>query len=157
MYITLELLLSIIPFITPTTETVRDLCDVVYRTTGTPVLCQPHRYSAPVLDAEVCCAGKSCFRATAGQGCEDGESRYYCELGEVRSTGEVSCFFEVPDFCEAFSCPQGYQAPPLETYMCCNNGVCWTILSGSNGCELGDIYWCYSGVTNEDGTVTCFD
>jgi hypothetical protein len=35
------------------------------------------------------------------------------------------------------------------------NGVCWPI-EGTNDCEGGEILWCDEGVSNEDGTVTCF-
>ena len=40
--------------------------------------------------------------------------------------------------------------------MCCNQGVCWHLWDDDD-CELADVYWCSEGVTNIDGTVTCFD
>ncbi|PRQ06050.1 hypothetical protein [Enhygromyxa salina] len=75
----------------------------------------------------------------------------------MRATGEVSCYFEVPDFCEVFPCKPGFQAQPQANFMCCYEGICWNTYTGSNDCEIQDIYWCNDGVTNQDGTVTCLD
>jgi len=135
-----------------------DLCDLVDPKTGTPTMCEAHPEGAPRYDEVACCDDALCFERDA-RGCLDGEQPYYCELGDVGATGIVSCYFEVPSYCELFACsqaPAGYQAMPEANGMCCNAGICWTLWD-ANDCELQDIYWCYSGVTNEDGTVTCFD
>jgi len=63
----------------------------------------------------------------------------------------------VPSYCDVFPCEPGYQAQPESNMMRCHAGVCWTVYSNTNDCELDDLYWCSDGVTNEDGTVTCFD
>jgi hypothetical protein len=71
----------------------------------------------------------------------------------------VSCYFEVPDYCDVFACEPkpGFQPQPAEAAICCNQGVCWPTTSGANDCELQDIVWCDSAVSNADGTVTCLD
>ncbi|PRP93141.1 hypothetical protein ENSA5_44800 [Enhygromyxa salina] len=154
MSITLELLLSFITTITPLrTDTSADLCDIVDTATGVPLRCEPRSDGAPVYDGDVCCDESSCVAASSS--CR-GDS-YYCYLGEARADGAVSCYFEVPDYCEMFSCPLSFESLPLEEPMCCYEGVCWPHVLGSNDCELDDIYWCWSGQSNPDGTVSCFD
>lgn len=154
MSITIKLLLSITTATTPTTNDVSDVCDVVYRDTGTPLICKLHPEGAPVYDGEVCCTGTSCVPASST--CEE-SSLYRCELGEQRADGEVDCYVEVPNYCDVFPCGPGFQAQPLAEAMCCSQGICWPTSAGANDCELQDIYWCDSGVSNPDGTVTCLD
>jgi hypothetical protein len=69
----------------------------------------------------------------------------------------VSCYFEVPDYCDVFPCDPGFQTWPQANGMSCYDGISSNTDSGSNDCEISDIYWCSDGVTNQDGTVTCFD
>jgi hypothetical protein len=70
----------------------------------------------------------------------------------------VSCYFEVPDYCDVFPCAPGFQTWPQAYDMCCPPGQdCWHTDEFSNDCEIEDIYWCSDGVSNQDGTVTCFD
>jgi hypothetical protein len=69
----------------------------------------------------------------------------------------VSCYFEVPDYCDVFPCAPGFQTWPQANLMCCHAGDCWNHDDGANDCEVEDVYWCGDGVTNQDGTVTCFD
>ena len=80
-----------------------DLCDIVNPDTGTPILCEAHRSDAPVYDDNICCDADACVAATA-DGCIDGQSPYYCWLGELFASDEVSCYFEVPDYCEVYPC-----------------------------------------------------
>ena len=133
-----------------------NVCDVVNPTTGTPSLCEPHPEGAPVYDNAVCCDSELCYEP-AERGCLEDESPYYCERGDVGASGVVTCYFEVPSYCEVFPCEPGIQAPPLDNPMCCHGGICWNIFGDSYDCEIQDIYWCDDGVTNSDGTVTCFD
>jgi hypothetical protein len=156
MTITTQVLLALFATLTPTTGELRDLCDIVYSDTGRPVLCEPHREGAPRYDGTVCCDTQTCYEAPEGY-CLDDEKPFYCALGEADTTGEVSCYFEVPDYCDVFPCAPGFQALPQANFMCCHAGICWTTYPSSNDCEIPDIYWCDDGVTNEDGTVTCFD
>jgi hypothetical protein len=155
MSIAIKLLLTILTTTTPTSVEVHDLCDVVHRETEAPTICQPHEEGAPVFDANVCCAGRSCFKTTAG--CQTGESLYYCELGEASATGEVSCYFEVQSYCDVHPCVVEYVPFPQKGSICCSQGICWDHVIGSDSCELNDIYFCGSVVCNADGTVTCID
>jgi hypothetical protein len=155
MFIKLQVLLTFFATLTPTSGEPSDLCDVVYTDTGRPILCEPHRDGAPVYDDTVCCDGRSCVGAQDGS-CSVGEP-FYCELGEKWATGKVSCYFEVPELCEVFPCKPGFQSQPQANLMCCHGGICWNIDDDSNDCEIQDIYWCDDGVTNQDGTMTCFD
>jgi hypothetical protein len=155
MLIKLQVLLTFFATLPPTSGSPPDLCDVVYTDTGKPILCEPHRDGAPVYDDTVCCEGRTCVPARGGL-CAVGKP-FYCELGEVRPTGEVSCYFEVPEFCEVFPCKPGFQTQPQANPMCCYEGVCWNLFGDGYDCEIQDIYWCDDGVTNQDGTITCFD
>ena len=137
--------------------TAGDLCGIVHPDTGTPLRCSPHPEGAPLYDGTVCCNDTTCFESEGGP-CFDGEVLYSCELGKVSASKEVTCFFEVPTYCEVFPCDPGYQTQPQANGMCCVNGICWNIYDDDPGsCEVQDIYWCDDGVTNLDGTVTCFD
>ena len=155
MTITTHLLLSLLALSLQLGGDLDDLCDDVYPDTGVPVRCAP-RGDAPVLDDVVCCDAATCYASDAGA-CPDALEAYACELGEVLTTDEVVCYFEVPDYCEVYPCAPGYGAHPQAFGMCCHDGVCWHHVTGSNDCELGDIHWCNDGVCNEDGTVSCFD
>jgi len=155
MSIITQTIFTLFAIVGPSTGLI-DLCDVVHPDTGTPTLCEAHPEGAPRYDDVVCCDDAVCFEQDT-RGCLDGEQPYYCELGDVSTTGVVSCYFEVPSYCDVFPCAPGYQTQPEGAFMCCNGGVCWTIYPSSGDCELDDIYWCDDGVSNEDGTVTCFD
>jgi hypothetical protein len=156
MFIKIQVLLTLFATLTLTSKGPSDLCDIVYTDTGRPILCEPHRDGAPVYDDTVCCDDYSCVPARDGA-CAVGES-FYCELGEVwEASGEVSCYFEVPDYCDVFPCAPGFQSQPQSVTMCCSQGICWSTYPGANDCELDDIFWCQDGVTNEDGTATCLD
>ena len=133
-----------------------DLCDIVYTDTGRPVFCEPHPDGAPRFDGVVCCDGGSCKPAPAS-GCPAELDAYVCELGQLRADGYVSCYFEVPDYCDVFPCAPGFNTWPQASVMCCYEGICWSIDDDANDCEIMDIYWCNDGVTNQDGTVTCLD
>ncbi|PRQ05760.1 hypothetical protein ENSA5_00800 [Enhygromyxa salina] len=156
MSITTQLLLTVFATLTPTTGELRDLCDIVHTDTSKPIYCEPHHEGASRYDGTVCCDGRTCFEAREGY-CLADETPFYCELGEVGASGKVSCFFEVPDYCDMFPCAPGFNSQPLEEAMCCNQGICWPTVTGSSDCEPQDIYWCSSGVSNADGTVTCLD
>ena len=68
----------------------------------------------------------------------------------------MSCYFEVPTYCDVNPCPPGFGAHPQGMYMCCSQGICWNSY-GPDDCEPQDIFWCQNGATNDDGTATCFD
>ncbi len=155
MYLAIPLLITTLTTV-PVVTTVDDLCDVVHRTTGTPTVCKPHAAGVPKYDANVCCAGSVCFPESAGS-CVGLESLYYCALGELTPTGEVDCYFEVPNYCDVHPCTTMVSPPAWEDVTCCNQGICWPHQEGAGTCEPQDIYYCKDGVSNPDGTVTCFE
>lgn len=145
-------LLLLLTTITRAMTGTTDLCDVVNPTTEIPTICEAALEGAPpTLDEDVCCVGSSC--TVTSSTCQRGESLYHCQLGTVDPTGAVTCFFEVPDYCLVFTCDSMVSPPALEEPICCEAGTCWP---GDSDCE-GDLYWCLSGVSNVDGTVTCLD
>lgn len=136
-----------------------DVCEVVARETQTPTICQPHlEGTAPTLDEDICCAGGQCY--ALGSGCGSTETQYYCALGTIDVTGEATCYWEVPNACDAqhYTCEQTINPPPSEEKVCCpaSEDVCWPFESPSQ-CDVGDVFICLNGVTNTDGTVTCFE
>jgi hypothetical protein len=131
-----------------------DLCDVVNPQTGTPTICTPHEDGAPVYDAEVCCSNSACMATAATSSCGANQKRFYCELGEVNAINIVSCYFEVPNYCDVFPCELQIGGGPQEQKICCEYGIC-TPYSGV--CEANNVYHCNSVQNNGDGTVTCLD
>lgn len=159
MNIAIQVLLTYFVTMTPTADGVRDLCDVVHRATHTPVICQPHLEGAPSYDADVCCAGGSCF-AAPDAACPAGETRYHCDLGEADGTGEVDCYFEVPEYCAVHACgpkPPGYNQQPQADFICCEWGICTALVDGAGVCEEHNIYYCSSLASFPDGTLDCVD
>ncbi|KIG11653.1 hypothetical protein DB30_02896 [Enhygromyxa salina] len=76
--------------------------------------------------------------------------------GEVvdPQTGDVSAFAPLEDACLAGVCAEyvAHEGGVADTICCENGGPCWP--GGTCG---GILYWCFDGVSNLDGTVTCFN
>lgn len=149
MYIAAKILLT---YLAPLTAP--DLCDVVHPYTGTPTICTPHEDGAPVYDADVCCTDGTCTPTTTTGKCVTGQKRFYCELGEIDALGIVSCYFEVPNYCDVFPCGLEVGISPQEDTICCVYGICTPY---SDVCEAANVYHCNSVQDNGDGTVTCLD
>ena len=155
-----------------------DLCaDVYVDATGQPYtdavgqtwsrFCEWTGPSAPVLDLEVCCdiSGDDawCSLPDGNGRCSTG-SKAYCEYGEVTAANGVVCYQPFPSICEFGFCgdvlpPEG---GPVEAATCCwANGACveieTTVDIVSCGLLGGYSGYCDEGVTNDDGTITCFD
>jgi hypothetical protein len=150
MYIAAKILLSSLASLTAP-----DLCDVVNTSTGTPAICIPHEDGAPVYNADVCCTDSSCVKPIRGA-CATTQKRFYCELGEVNAVGVVSCYFEVPNYCDVVPCELEVGGGPQEAKICCEFGIC-TLYASGDSCEAANIYHCNSYEDNGDGTVTCHD
>jgi hypothetical protein len=156
-----------------------DLCaDVYVDDNGRPYMdaigqtfsrfCEWTGPDAPVLDRDVCCAvskdGARCSLPDRKGRCATGSRLYYCEHGEVVSTGGVVCYQPLVNVCDFGFC--GNVAPPnagpLEDGVCCwpsgactNVGVSQEVIDCvEGGGILGN---CKLGATNLDGTVDCFD
>ena len=134
-----------------------NVCDSTNPDTGTPILCDPYHAEAPVWDDTVCCDNNNCTVPNALGQCPADRKARYCEFGEQWADNSVSCYFVVPNVCDVFPCEPGFNPWPEQNTMCCYEGICWHLWADDNDCEVWDIYWCSDGVTNQDGTVTCFD
>ncbi len=137
-----------------TTAGVVDLCAEV-DDQGHPTRCEPvGPDTAPWWDAEVCCNERDCFEP-GPDGCVGGTDSYWCENAVLHGDGSLACVYEVPNYCEVFTCegPSDVAPPPQEHAICCYGwDYCYDHEGGPCG---GDILWCSYGSSNEDGTVTC--
>ncbi|PRQ02495.1 hypothetical protein ENSA5_22460 [Enhygromyxa salina] len=114
---------------------------------------------APVLAAEVCLSRAGVI-TLKDQTCAADTRGYFVEHGEVvdPQTGEVAAYIPLDDRCgEAGMCSK---APPpgdsQEMPICCfynSSGV--EVCVNGNTCG-GTLWFCHDGVSNDDGTVTCF-
>lgn len=131
--------------------------DYRYLCTSVPSACEyvPDD-SVPVLDADVCFGSAIGIRLKGTGSCPTGSWPYYVYYGEVTNplTNAVDAFIplenacEVPGLCAEYVEHTGGQSAP----MCCDEEyTCWP----NSGCG-GSLWWCHDGVSNLDGTVTCF-
>jgi hypothetical protein len=133
----------------------QDLCSSV------PTACEYTGPTAPVLAVNVCWfRSTSTTKLMTGATCPTGSASYFVKYGIVDPlTGVVFGLVPLPDACSRPGlCSPGYLAPDntwSAAAMCCIDGVCWPQV-GPGGCE-GEILICFEGVSNEDGTVECFD
>jgi hypothetical protein len=125
--------------------------------------CQWTGPNVPVLDSDVCCVldedSAACTLPNRYGRCSVGVKRY-CKYGQASSAGVV-CYQPFQDACQAGFCVQMPEVPPpvQADLACCNGGGCVPIATQElDECEeTGTITWCSDGVTNDDGTITCFD
>ena len=151
MYIATKILLTAF-----TSLTSPDLCDVVHAGTDAPLYCKPHADGAPVYDRDVCCSNGKCVPTTGGK-CVTGQQRFYCELGEVDALNLISCYFEVPNYCEVYTCDLDIGIGPQYGTICCENGICTPYIGSAGTCDAANVYQCESIHDNGDGTVECLD
>ena len=120
---------------------------------------------APVFDGDVCCVldsdSAACWAPSSNGTCGTGVKRY-CKHGERLSGGGVVCYKPYPDACALGHCVQAPQEPPpvLADLICCYDGECYEITKHEQwDCDEigGTVVWCHDGMSNLDGTVTCFD
>jgi hypothetical protein len=88
--------------------------------------------------------------------CPSGTNTFNVIYGEVLDslTGEVAAYVPLDDACAAGRCAEyvPHDDPQEDTICCEDGGPCWP--GGTCG---GILYWCFDGVSNLDGTVTCFN
>lgn len=133
--------------------TYRDLCSSVLGE------CEYTGPVAPVLAANVCWS-RTTSNATlmTGATCPSGSWPYFVKYGVVDPLSQiVTGFVPLNDSCSLGVCLPAEFAPPNTTTapICCVDGVCWPFASPN--CEGMDLSFCMDGVSNEDGTVTCFE
>ncbi|EDM77436.1 hypothetical protein PPSIR1_38014 [Plesiocystis pacifica SIR-1] len=129
----------------------RDLCD------SAPV-CEYTGPDAPVLDADVCLDATGQVHLKGSVPCAAGAVPFHVRYGEVYDpiAQLVVAYTPLADACaQPGMCEPMLDGPVPPTNaeaICCVGAICWP---GSD-CG-GTLFWCEDGVSNEDGTVTCFD
>lgn len=139
-----------------------DDADAQYRylCTSVPSACTYTGPDAPMLEANVCYGSAIGIRLMSGGSCPTGSWPYYVEAGELvdPTTNEVAAYIPLDDACSRPGlCVEGPPPPGAqEDAICCNADYVCTPAAGA--CGAGEIgYFCHDGVSNDDGTVTCFD
>jgi hypothetical protein len=124
---------------------------------GYPAHCEPiGEHIAPLWDSSACCDDERCVEPGLG-GCPGGTNEYSCKYAEPDGNGSLTCLYLVPHYCDEHPCPNDdpdFGAPPQENVICCYQEGCYDTQGGLCG---GLEYWCENGVSNIDGTTTCFD
>lgn len=129
-----------------------------YLCTSVPSACEyvPASGSVPTLAADVCFSSSAGIKLKGTAACPSGTWPYFVDYGEVIDpiTNAVEAYIPLDDACDvAGLCVQyvphsGGQSAP----MCCDEEyTCYP----TSGCG-GSLWWCHDGVSNSDGTVTCF-
>jgi len=131
----------------------RELCS------SSPRACDYTGPDAPMLAANVCHGSTGTW--LMGSECPSGTWPYYVKHGEVVDplTNLIAAYIPLDDACPKL-CVDGPPPPDAEPYpMCCTgntSGGDSTCVSGVHGCT-GTVWYCHDGVSNQDGTVTCFN
>lgn len=130
----------------------RDLCD-------SSKICEYTGPNAPLLDADVCLDAAGQVRLKGSTPCAAGAVPFHARYGEIYEplAQLVVAYIPLESACSQGLCaqlPDGASPPEesTEEVICCIGAICWPGLT----CE-GTLFWCNDGVSNEDGTVTCFD
>lgn len=129
----------------------RDLC------TSIPSACEHTGPDAPRLNADVCWGRGTGIQLMTGSSCPSGTWPYHLNYGAVVSptTNQVIAYAPlnnacaVPGTCVEWTPHTGGWESTIccEWYNQCYEGV---------ECD-GVLFWCFDGVSNWDGTVTCFE
>lgn len=132
-----------------------------YLCTSIPFACTYTGSDAPQLNADVCYGSAIGIRLMSGGSCPTGSWPYYVSHGEVVNplTNQVSAYVPLDDACDHPGiCVDGPPPAGAQEYpMCCTGNA-----SGNETCVSGvscggTLYFCHDGVSNVDGTVTCFE
>ncbi|NJK33228.1 MAG: hypothetical protein HC927_12965 [Deltaproteobacteria bacterium] len=110
---------------------------------------------APVLRLDVCWDGSvATLKGTSP--CPLDSRPYYVDFGDVDAFGVVNAYIPLDwacdhtGICVAGPAPGSTSAEPI----CCDGGVCYPVTdAGCTGLKV----LCQNGVSNDDGTVTCFE
>lgn len=129
----------------------RDLCD-------STKVCEYTGPNAPALGADVCLNATGQVRLKGSSPCALGSVPFHVRHGEVYDAVQqlVIAYTPLANACSQGVCesmPDNVTLPLVnEEVICCEGAICWPGLD----CD-GTLFWCEDGVSNEDGTVTCFE
>jgi len=134
--------------------TYRDLC------TSVPEACEYTGPDAPALAAEVCHGSAGTW--LRGESCPAGTWPYFVRYGEVvdPTTNWVVPYIPLDDACDSPGlCVDGPPPSDAQPYlMCCTGNTSGGDSTCVDGSQCGGTIWyCFDGVSNDDGTITCFD
>lgn len=130
----------------------RNLCDSI---SG---VCEYGPPDSPLLRADVCWDGS---QATLKSGeCPSDSRAYHLDYGEVLdpTLGLVQGYIPLDWACDQPGICVDEPVPPQAAMIpiCCDDGECFPM--GDDGCPQGSAkLLCASGVSNTDGTITCFE
>lgn len=137
--------------------TYRDLCASV------PAACEYTGPDAPALGADVCWSTSTGVRLKGTGACPSGAWPYYLAYGEIVDpvTGAIAAYVPLdwacshPGICEEGDPPTS--SDPQEQTLCCEFGFCVPVTEVPCDSQNSILVFCFDGVTNTDGSVTCFE
>ncbi|PRQ03413.1 hypothetical protein ENSA5_16190 [Enhygromyxa salina] len=151
-----------------------NLCDDVYlNPSGAPITdavgqtlsryCQWAGPNVPVWADDICCTidgdAAECTATARDGSCDVGEPKY-CEYGEETALGFV-CYQPFPSMCDRGLCVARPPVPEAElaalVACCTSGGACQLVVAGTLPNCQGELLACEHGISNEDGTVDCFE
>lgn len=128
-----------------------------YLCTSSPSSCEYASPDAPYLNSDVCLDSTGFVSLKGAGSCPSGSWPYSLDYGEVidPQTNEVQGYIPLDDACYKPGLCVEYEPHTggTEDAMCCDTGN--TCYPGAT-CG-GSIWWCYDGVTEADGTITCYE
>jgi hypothetical protein len=136
----------------------RQLCSSI------PTACDYTGPDAPKLDVDVCYGSATGARLKTGA-CPTGTWAYHVTHGEVvdPASNEVAAYVPLDDACATPGiCVDGPPPPGAQAFPICCTSAGGTSGGGEscqnwNGSDCGGTLWfCDDGVSNLDGTVSCF-
>lgn len=133
----------------------RDLCLSV------PAACDWSGPNVPKFDADVCWSSSTGLVAKGSLPCPSGSWPYHLGFGEVIDpvTGEVQAYAPLDEACSVPGlCLDGPPPPGAQEHaICCEWGVCVDLDTVPCDSSTSTAYICYDGVSNQDGTIDCFE
>ena len=133
----------------------RDLCASV------PSACEPTGPEAPVFDADVCWNESGALTLKGAGACAGGSWAYHLKYGEVIDpvNGTIVAYRPLDNACDHPGlCVKGEVPPGTSAQsICCEWGFCVPLNEVLCNSPASFAVMCYEGVTNQDGSVTCYE
>ncbi len=141
--------------LTASAEQYRDLCSSV------PGACEHTGPNAPVLDADVCWSEGGVLTLKGQAPCPSDAWPYHLGHGELLDplSQEIAAYSPLDWACDHPGLCVSGPVPPEATAqsLCCEWGVCVPLVEAVCNSPASVAVMCFNGVSNEDGSVTCYD
>lgn len=128
-----------------------------YLCTSIPDACEHTGPDAPTLNADVCWGRTTGVQLMSSTSCPSGTWPYHVTHGEIVNpiTNQVAAYAPLDNACDVPGTCNDYtpHTDGWESTICC---VWYNECYEGVQCD-GVLFWCFDGVSNLDGTVTCFD